>query len=119
MHAFLIAPQGGVWFRRSDLAGRNDSVIALGTFIGCRVSVAVDINNAGPVVGVAGDHAFFWNAAAGMTDLGLPPGFTYSSAGHINEIGQVTVYAYDSLSGHNSAFLWDAAHGMTALGAGP
>jgi len=29
-HPFLITPQGGVWFRDSDLDGRNDLMIDLG-----------------------------------------------------------------------------------------
>jgi probable HAF family extracellular repeat protein len=31
LHAFLVTPQGGVWFQDSDLDGRNDFMIDLGT----------------------------------------------------------------------------------------
>src|SRR5262249_6737294 len=79
-----------------------------------------DVNNAGQVVGESDGHAFLWDAANGMTDLGTPLGFTRSSAAGINEAGQVTGTAsyFDFLS-HSSAFLWDAVNGMTLLGASP
>src|SRR5262249_14466394 len=121
-HAFLVNPQGGVWFQDSDLDGRNDFMIDLGVLNGSFYSEATDVNNAGQVVGESDGHAFLWDAANGMTDLGTPLGFTESSAAGINETGQVTGTAsyYDPLSGsHSSAFLWDAANGMTVLGAGP
>src|SRR5262245_53360001 len=121
-HAFLVNPQGGVWFQDSDLDGRNDFMIDLGVLNGSFYSEATDVNNAGQVVGESDGHAFLWDAANGMTDLGTPLGFTQSSAAGINEAGQVTGTAsyYDPLSGsHSSAFLWDAANGMTVLGAGP
>src|SRR5262245_56487147 len=121
-HAFLVNPQGGVWFQDSDLDGRNDFMIDLGVLNGSFYSEATDVNNAGQVVGESDGHAFLWDAANGMTDLGTPSGFTRSSAAGINVAGQVTGTAsyYDPLSGsHSSAFLWDAANGMTALDAGP
>lgn len=118
-HAFLVNPQGGVWFQDSDLDGRNDFMIDLGTLNGTTDSEAADINNAGQVVGNSGDRGFLWDADTGMTDLGTPLGFTYISASGINEAGQVTGSASYYVDGnHNSAFLWDAANGMTILGAG-
>jgi probable HAF family extracellular repeat protein len=127
MDAFLITPQGGVWFQDSDLDGRNDLMIDLGTLSTDSISSATHINNAGQVVGWGQDalgvsHAFLWDAVNGMTDLGVSAGVTSSYAYGINEAGQVTGTAYyEPLSGGglSSAFLWDAANGMTVLGAGP
>ena len=105
-HAFLVTPQGGVWFQDSDLDGRNDFMIDLGTLDDGSSSSATDINNAGQVVGYSGSLAFLWEAGNGMTDLG-----SFTPVG-INEAGQVAGNAA-------GAVLWDAAHGMIALGAGP
>jgi probable HAF family extracellular repeat protein len=113
-HAFLITPQGGLWFQDDDLDERNDLMIDLGELPGSGYSEAHDINNAGEVVGGSGGRAFFWDGVNGITDLGVPSGFTYSWGFGINELGQVTGVAYDP----NSAFLWDAANGMTNLGTG-
>ncbi len=85
-HAFLITPQGGAWFRDSDLDGRNDLMIDLGTLNGSDNSEATAINNAGQVVGDSGSHAFLWDAVNGMIDLG---GGTPAA---INANGQVTGY---------------------------
>jgi probable HAF family extracellular repeat protein len=119
-HAFLVTPQGGMWFQDDDLDGRNDFMIDLGTLNGSDSSWAADINNAGQVVGASADQTFLWDAANGMIDLGTPMGFTSNQPSGINELGQVTGVAwyYDDLSAwHSSAFLWDAANGMTVLGA--
>jgi probable HAF family extracellular repeat protein len=118
-HAFLVTPQGGVWFQDSDLDGRNDFMIDLGTLNASPDSDARDINNASQVVGASDGHSFVWDSVNGMTDLGVPPGFLGSYPVDINETGQVAVSAHDLSGYHNSTFLWDAANGMTALGAGP
>src|SRR5262245_28522978 len=118
-HAFLVNPQGGVWFQDSDLDGRNDFMIDLGVLNGSFYSVATDVNNAGQVVGESDGQAFLWDAANGMTDLGTPLGFTRSSAAGINEAGQVTGTAsYSDSWSQRSAFRWGAVNGMTDLGAG-
>jgi probable HAF family extracellular repeat protein len=100
-HAFLLTPQGGVWFRDSDLDGRNDLMIDLVE------GEATAINNAGQVVGTFGGGAFLWDAVNGMTTLGngIPTG--------INDYGQVI-----GEGGWGSPFLWDAVNGMTFLDTG-
>jgi probable HAF family extracellular repeat protein len=113
-HAFLLTPQGGLWFQDNNNDGRNDFMIDLGTLNGSNDAEATDINNAGQVVGDSGGRPFLWDAVNGMTDLG-----GYGWATGINETGQITGVVTDALSGTESAFLWDAAHGMTVLGAGP
>src|SRR5262249_33935328 len=50
-HAFLVTPHEGAWFQDSDLDGRNDYMIDLGSLNGSDSSQAADINNAGQVVG--------------------------------------------------------------------
>ena len=104
-HAFLVNPQGGVWFRDSDLDGRNDFMIDLGTLNGGTIYEPMDINNAGQVVGRvfgdwAGGRVFLWDAVNGMTSLPAPAG-TYTYAECINESGQVAgqVWFYDPLTG--------------------
>lgn len=90
----------------------------LGTF-GGTTSYAMDINNAGQVVGLArvpsGDfHAFIWDASTGMQDLGTFGG-RHSAAYAINENGVVVGEATNS-SGDARAFTWTSASGMQDLG---
>lgn len=78
------------------------------------------VNQAGQVVGSANSatgesHAFLWDAAHGMQDLGTLPGGDNSSATGINGVGQITGYAATA-TGEQHAFLWDAANGMQDLG---
>lgn len=79
------------------------------------LSVAVDINNAGQIVGssqVSGqNHAILWSRKTGLYDLGALPGAVQTSANSINEAGQIA-----GTSG-NQAFLWSRASGMVGLGA--
>jgi probable HAF family extracellular repeat protein len=121
-HAFLITPQGGEWFRDSDLDGRNDLMIDLGAVTGDPNLAAVDINNAGQVIGNSSEgRAVLWDPVNGLTDLGLPPGYSRSYAAGINQAGQVTgtVLSGDDVTGWQyHVFLWDAVHGMTVLGSG-
>lgn len=101
IHAFLLTPQGGVWFRDSNLDGRNDLMIDLVE------GEATAINNAGQVVGTFGGGAFFWDAVNGITTLGngIPTA--------LNDFGQVI-----GEGGWGSPFLWDAVNGMTYLDTG-
>jgi probable HAF family extracellular repeat protein len=124
VHAFLLTPRGGVWFQDSDLDGRNDFMIDLGTLNGWDYSEATDINNAGQVAGVSGPviggstQAFYWDAASGLIGLGTPPGFPSSGVSAINASGQVAGFGQDPVTGHSTTFLWDAVSGMTVMDAG-
>ncbi|HEY1379633.1 MAG TPA: Calx-beta domain-containing protein [Gemmataceae bacterium] len=103
-HAFLVNPQGGVWFRDGNLDGRNDLMIDLGT-LDSSYSYAYDINNAGQVVGQTASGGFLWDATNGMTEV---PFIGYA----INESGQVAGWSAEG------AIFWDPVHGMTALSGG-
>ncbi|OFX15666.1 MAG: hypothetical protein A2Z18_10935 [Armatimonadetes bacterium RBG_16_58_9] len=79
------------------------------------------MNNVGQVVGEAngalGRHAFLWDAAQGIRDLGTLGG-TGSSALGINDLGQVVGYAYTANDSEPHRFLWDAIDGMQDMGRG-
>jgi probable HAF family extracellular repeat protein len=95
----------------ADIATASTSgytAIDLGT-LGGGEGWAVDINDAGQVVGVSRvasgeEHLFLWQEGA-MLDLGCPTGLNYCWQWiEINESGQVLVYTHDySISG---AYLW-------------
>lgn len=81
------------------------------------------INDAGQVVGQsqtpAGQpHAFLWDAAAGIQDLGTIGGGTESYATAINPDGVVMGYGRQA-NGVYHAFVWDAATGIHDLGPAP
>jgi len=64
------------------------SVIDLGTFGSVQSAQAFDVNDAGQVVGIAGNRAFLWQNATKI-DLGALVGGSAASASGINEAGQV------------------------------
>ena len=64
------------------------TVTDLGTFGTVQSAQAVDVNDAGQVVGVAGNRAFLWQNGM-KTDLGTLAGGSAASAFGLNEAGQV------------------------------
>ena len=117
-HAFLITPEGGVWYRDDNGDGRNDLMLDLGT-LGGSESVAWRMNELGQVVGWAniesGDRrAFLWHDDNGngesdpgeMQDLGtlVAP---HSEAFAINALAQVVGYTYIGPNQPDVAFLWE------------
>jgi probable HAF family extracellular repeat protein len=124
-HAFLLSPEDtngdgtpDRWFRDSDGNGANDLMTALEPPPGLTASIALDINNAGEVVGGAADslgrsHALLWTHAV-PKDLGTLGGQNSRAVG-INDAGQVVGASQDAAA-RNRAFLWDPTRGMTDLG---
>lgn len=83
-------------------------------------SFASDINDLGQVVGSfttseGETHAFLWDSANGIQDLGTLGG-SYSSAHSINELGQVVGTAAIMGDGQQHAFIWDSVNGIQDLG---
>jgi probable HAF family extracellular repeat protein len=118
-----LTPQGGPIFHATlwtDVNTRRD----LGVLPGGIYSEGVALNNLGQVVGSSQtgrfkfgstlriQHAFFWDPARGMVDLGVlgtaPDAESFAIA--VNDLSQVVGMS----SGH--AFLWDPQRGMRDLG---
>ena len=80
--------------------------------IGCASLILAPLANAQKY------HAFIWNNASGMTDLGTLGGNTSYALG-INDSGEVVGYSYlpDNVTRH--AFTWTASGGMVDLGTLP
>jgi len=111
---------GDSWNGSSNDAAvwQNGGVKLLGTF-GGNGSEALDVNNAGQIVGdaaVAGNasHAFLYSGGK-MTDLGLLPGGKMSSALAINEAGQIVGASISGDSTVTRAVIWSGG-GMKSLG---
>ncbi len=88
---------------------------------------ATAINSSGQVAGSftttktpVKSHPYVWNSGTGMTDLLtdplVPVTWTSGYATGINDLGQVTGYAIDSVSNNYRAFLYTPTVGMTNLG---
>jgi probable HAF family extracellular repeat protein len=104
-HAFLWSPRS----RGSNKQGMQD----LGT------GEAVDVNNAGQVVGNDAGRVFVWTPGTGRRDLGMLGGMT-SRATDLNDRGQI-VGAVEVMTGENTvshAFRWDPRRGVRDLGIG-
>ncbi len=71
-----------------------------------------------PLANAQNYHAFIWNSATGLTDIGTLGGHTSYAFG-INDSGQVVGFSYlaDNVSRH--AFTWTASGGMVDLGTLP
>jgi probable HAF family extracellular repeat protein len=89
-----------LWGNNSNGAGINDSTQIVGS--------------SGP--GGTSLHAFIWDAANGMRDLGTLGG-QYAKAYSINNAGSVTGTSNVATGfGNNHAFIWDATNGMRDIG---
>jgi probable HAF family extracellular repeat protein len=86
-------------------------------------STGAGINDSGQIVGYSGStlsstytHAFIWDAANGMRDLGTLGG-QYAKAFSINNSGAVTGLSQIPTGfGNMHAFIWDATNGMRDIG---
>jgi probable HAF family extracellular repeat protein len=67
------------------------TLVDLGTFGTVQSAQALDVNDAGQVVGIAGNRAFIWQNGI-KTDLGTLGGSS-SGAGALNEAGQIVGYS--------------------------
>lgn len=82
------------------------TVIDLGTFGSVQSAQAYDVNEAGQVVGIAGNHAFLWQNGTKI-DLGTLGGGSASSASALNESGQIVGYATNTTPPSGTrAVLW-------------
>jgi probable HAF family extracellular repeat protein len=83
-------------------------------------SIALDINNAGQIVGGAAfetrlnDQAFIWTQAGGLQGLGTEPSYQ-SWADRISEKGLVIGQLYSS-PGDRNGFIWSRDSGLLTVG---
>ena len=104
---------------RAKLWNESDGLVDLGS-LGFDSGAALALNNSGSVVGgsyaaLESIHAFYWDPATGMIDIGISGGHQNSEALDINETGQVVGYSYTAPFS-SQAFLWSLADGMQDLG---
>lgn len=121
--AYAINSLGAITGRSINRAIIWDPVQGL-RYIGDAQSAVTEgfgLNDRGEVVGIttAGGflHAFFWDEAGGMRDMGTLAGQGYSRAYAINNSGQAVGYSY--IPGGYNGFIWDKDNGMRGLGALP
>ena len=92
-------------------------MLDLGTLPGHTASEALNINDAGQVVGYSSGpqemRAFLWTRNGGMQNLGTLPGGSNSRALGINNAGQVV--GTSTSSAGTRAFLWTRVDGMLDL----
>jgi probable HAF family extracellular repeat protein len=114
----IISPPS--YARRAVRWSPGGVISDLGT-LGGRNSEAVDINNAGQIIGmsqIAGDaatHAFLWTSASGMQDLNTLIGAEITSVVEINDAGQI-VGTYTAPGGQSHAFRYTPGSGLLDLG---
>jgi len=121
-HAFLITPEDtdadgtpDRWYRDTNADGANDLMSDLGTLAGMQFSNALDINEAGQVIGQSNNAAgasrsYLWQNGT-MTDLGT------LSVSAINDVGQVVGSVPVPNSDSRQVVLWQNGT-MTDLGQG-
>jgi probable HAF family extracellular repeat protein len=91
-----------LWGNYSTGAGINDSIQVVGY--------------SGPTLSTSNTHAFIWDAANGMRDLGTLGG-QYAKAYSINNTGAVTGTSQIPTGfGNFHAFIWDGVNGMRDIG---
>ncbi len=111
-NAGAVAGYVGNWPTQQAAVWSNGTTTILPTPANVILSVADSINNSGMVVGTANfddssQEAVMWDTSGQMTELGLLPDSTFSSAHDINDTGQVVGIAGPGYQ----AVVWDNGPG--------